>query len=70
MAVQRFHVSGSSPLDEKIIEDTLRALPGVLYATVSPRARFVEVDFDDDVIAVETMIRAVEPVGVLLHLAG
>jgi copper chaperone CopZ len=70
MAVQKFAIRGLTDRNEAEVERALSDLTGVLYASVSRHAGCAEVDFDDDLVGLDDMIRAVRALGAEIQIAG
>jgi copper chaperone CopZ len=56
--------------DARRLEDTLRAVAGIHGATASAASRCVEVDFEDDRVAITDIADAAARAGFELRLAG
>jgi copper chaperone CopZ len=70
MPTQKFHVPGLTRADEARVEEELKRVPGVLYASASHSARCAEIEFDDDRIGIDGLRAALERLGYDSSLAG
>jgi copper chaperone CopZ len=70
MAVQKLYVRDLAEDDEERVERALRDLRGVLFATASHADRCAEVEFEDDVVTTDAMVRALADLGFEARIAG
>jgi copper chaperone CopZ len=71
MATARLHVADlGSREDEERVAAALRILPGVFGVVASHASHFIDIDFDDDEVALQRLLDAVRGAGFDARLAG
>jgi hypothetical protein len=55
---------------ERLLEQTLRALPGVYCAVANCAGRCIEIDFEDDDVSIHQIVTALAAIGFDAHLAS
>jgi copper chaperone CopZ len=70
MPTQKFWVKDLKREDETRVEQEIRRVPGVLFASVHHRDQCAEVEFDDDLLAPDEIRAAIEALGFDVGLAG
>jgi copper chaperone CopZ len=70
MPTQKLHVPRIRKRDEAEISTSLRRLDGVLFAVASHRDECVEVEFEDDCVTIEEVVRELARLGHAATPAG
>lgn len=70
MPTQKFLVRGLSRSDERVVEDRVRSMTGVLYAAANHQDQCLEAEFEDDLVTPAEICAALREVGYTAEPAG